>query len=88
MISMFRKMITTEKPRTIYEQLISHKGRQGYTWKIKNTPRLTITSSKLIERGAKLWNMLDEETKMIKGDITFKRECKRWTLKNIPIKPG
>ena len=34
-VSMFKKIITTEKPRALYEPLSSHEGRHGTTWRIK-----------------------------------------------------
>ena len=87
-LNMYRKMIMTEKPRCLYEQLSRHDGRHGQTWKAKNNPRLTVTSSKIIEKGTRLWNRLDAGIKDIPNHNRFRRECKKWTLKNIPIKPG
>ena len=87
-ISMYRKITRTGKPSQLFNQLYKTEGRNGTTWKVKSTPRLTITSSDVIEKGTKLWNMISEEIKIIEADTFFKTKCKQWTMKNIPIKPG
>ena len=87
-LNTYRKIIKTGKPRNLFEQLSRQEGRHGLTWRVKNNPKLTITTSKLIERGTKLWNMLSDDVKKIESSYRFKKECKEWTILNIPIKPG
>ena len=87
-LNTYRKIIKTGKPRYLYEQLCRQEGRRGHTWRVKTTPKLSVTTSKLIERGTKLWNMLSKDIKKIESNHGYKREVKKWTMLNIPIKPG
>ena len=87
-LNTYRKIIITGKPRNLYAQLCRQEGRRGSTWRVKATPKLSVTTSKLIERGTRLWNMLSDDIKRIESNYSFKREVKKWTMLNIPIKPG
>ena len=64
-LNTFWKIIITGKPRNLYDQLCRHDGRRGSTWRVKTTTKLSVTTSKLIERGTKLWNMLSDDIKRI-----------------------
>ena len=87
-LNMVRKIIYTKKPFQLSQQLSKLESRHGPIWKISKTPRITITSSSFLEKGVKMWNLLDNDVKNIQDGTKFKAECKKWTLKNIPIKPG
>ena len=87
-LNMYRKIIVTEKPNHLYKQLRRTEGRNGTIWKVNNNPKLTISLSNFIEKGTKLWNILDPDVKEIESDLSFKKRCKQWTIKNISIKPG
>ena len=87
-LNTIRKIIISGKPRQLYEKIYVKETREGTEWRIKGTPKLTISRSNLVEKGIKLWNQLTQETKSITNTQTFKKMCKEWVKKNIHIKPG
>ena len=86
-VMMTRIILTTGKPKQLYQQLTSKEGRTGIYWKTSTIPKLNITTSNFIHKGVKLWNMLDQDIRSTTSTIAFKDRIKKWIKTNIPVKP-
>ena len=87
-LNTIRKVILTGKPAQFSNRITRRCTRDGDMWRVSGIPRLSISGSNLIEKGIRLWNKLTPEMKEIQSTPRFKKACKNWVKKNIPIKPG
>ena len=86
-LTLTRKIIKSGKPEHLRQQITHKAGRTGITWRLTSTPRLCLTTSNFINKGIRLWNMLDPEIQQIESGTAFKEKMKKWVRKNIPVKP-
>ena len=82
-----RKILLSGKPEHLRHQLTYKSGRTGTAWRLTSIPRLCITSSNFINKGIRLWNMLDPDIQQIESVTIFKERMKKWVRTNIPVKP-
>ena len=89
-----QKTVTTQKPAYLAKKLILKKPtaeEQVFPHRQLNTinieRHLTIARSGFICRGAKLWNLLPLELRLIEKKSSFKKGVRLWIKENVPEKP-
>ena len=82
-------MTKTNKPRRLTEEIFTVETRMDEEWKtLQGIPRLTGSRDSIIEKGLKIWNAIPDDIQIIENDPNFKKKCKEWMNKNIPIRSG
>ena len=81
------KAVQMEKPVYLHRKLKPRETtyRQSNTISVRG--KLSVTRSGMIYRGAKLWNLIDQDLKMEKSLPNFKRKVKKWIIEKVPVKP-
>ena len=87
------KAVHLEKPVHLHKKLQPRKLDRSTVFphrqanKITVNGSLSLTRGGMMFRGAKLWNLIDQEMKIEKSIKNFKRRVKKWIKEEVPVKP-
>ena len=87
------KAVRLEKPVYHYEKLKPKLPNRLGVFPHRQANKITVqgelrlTQGGMMYRGAKLWNLLDQDLKNETSLPQFKRKVKKWISEKIPVKP-